>query len=305
IAFVVMGNVFPPDKDVHATYDLKGSTAGRVVSDAEIAAAGGPSGNVVLKDLNWLRAGHRLRLGPRKARLLLDQLALDVAFLRANGIMDYSLLVGCHDLPTSNLRNIRAATLAVFEPNIANITMNARQRRRRATSSSSMSSASIASISSADRAATRLSLSHSASVPALPPASADDEPARAAAAVPPVDDRPIATAATPPTSVLPPLPATSSLSAPRLPASQPPERTRARFYRELGGLLATDARDLPDGSELYFLGVIDIFTRYGPAKRAEHAWKSLFAADPRAISAVNPAAYADRFLRFVQGAVDS
>ena len=35
IHFVVMGNVFPPNKDIHETFDLKGSTVGRYIDAKE------------------------------------------------------------------------------------------------------------------------------------------------------------------------------------------------------------------------------------------------------------------------------
>jgi len=53
-----------------------------------------------------------------------------------------------------------------------------------------------------------------------------------------------------------------------------------------------------DGRELYFLGVIDIFTRYSNRKRTEHFLKSLIA-DGAGISAVDPKTYALRFVAFI------
>lgn len=111
IHFVVMGNVNPPNKDVHRTYDLKGSLVGRSVLEEE-ASMIGPI--VVLKDLNWRRSGESLQLGPEKSRVLLKQLEYDVAFLANNEIMDYSLLVGIHDMSRGNMENIRDNTLAEF-----------------------------------------------------------------------------------------------------------------------------------------------------------------------------------------------
>ncbi|KAI8391083.1 uncharacterized protein BYT42DRAFT_526376 [Radiomyces spectabilis] len=103
IHFVVMGNVFPANKDVHETYDLKGSTFGRLTSDEEIER----NPRAVMKDLNWERNHCRLQLGPRKRSLFLDQLDKDVALLKTLNIMDYSLLIGMHDMKRGNTECIR------------------------------------------------------------------------------------------------------------------------------------------------------------------------------------------------------
>ncbi|KAI8975102.1 hypothetical protein BDF20DRAFT_823015 [Mycotypha africana] len=92
IHFVVMGNVLPNDKVVHETYDLKGSTFGRLTPD-EIANQSG----AILKDLNWVLNGKKLELGPQKRNLLMEQLRKDVDLLVRLQVMDYSLLVGIYD----------------------------------------------------------------------------------------------------------------------------------------------------------------------------------------------------------------
>ena len=71
VFFVVMGNVFPIDRPVHERYDLKGSTRGRVTSEEERKDP-----NVVLKDLDWIRAGRKLHLGDDKKRRLLAQVSV-------------------------------------------------------------------------------------------------------------------------------------------------------------------------------------------------------------------------------------
>lgn len=95
VHFIVMNNLFPPYYDMKRTYDLKGSTLGReyVVHPGEE-----PKPTAVLKDLNWTRKKEHLILGPKKAKLFLDQLERDVALLKRLNIMDYSLLVGIHDI---------------------------------------------------------------------------------------------------------------------------------------------------------------------------------------------------------------
>ena len=91
VYFVVMGNVFPIDKPIHERYDLKGSTRGRVTSEEERQDP-----NVVLKDLDWIRAGRKLHLGADKKRRLLAQIKKDCALLERLEVIDYSMLVGIH-----------------------------------------------------------------------------------------------------------------------------------------------------------------------------------------------------------------
>jgi 1-phosphatidylinositol-4-phosphate 5-kinase len=72
-----MGNVFPPNKDIHETYDLKGSLIGRAVSEEE--ASKNP--RAVLKDLNWLEKHKKLMLGPVKRKQFVDMMEKDVKVL--------------------------------------------------------------------------------------------------------------------------------------------------------------------------------------------------------------------------------
>lgn len=112
IHFVVMNNLFPPHRDIHATFDLKGSTIGRDYKEEELEN----NPRATLKDLNWLRRQRSLELGLQKKRLFLEQLQRDVVLLKRLQIMDYSLLVGIHDLSRGNEENLRDKTLQVFNP---------------------------------------------------------------------------------------------------------------------------------------------------------------------------------------------
>ncbi|KAF7727739.1 Phosphatidylinositol-4-phosphate 5-kinase [Apophysomyces ossiformis] len=98
IHFVVMGNVFPANKDVHEVYDLKGSTFGRLTPEEKLIK----NPHLVMKDRNWVDRNMKLQLGPDKRELLLTQLHRDVELLKKLNIMDYSLLVGIHDLNRGN-----------------------------------------------------------------------------------------------------------------------------------------------------------------------------------------------------------
>jgi 1-phosphatidylinositol-4-phosphate 5-kinase len=91
---------------------LKGSTFGRDYREADLEK----NPRATLKDLNWLRRQQHLELGIQKKRLFLEQLQKDVVLLKKLQIMDYSLLVGIHDLSRGNEENLRDKTLQVFNP---------------------------------------------------------------------------------------------------------------------------------------------------------------------------------------------
>lgn len=110
IHFVIMNNLFPPHKDIHETYDLKGSTIGREYPEEK--AAKNP--RAVLKDLNWINRNKSLELGPEKRALLTEQLRRDSELLKKLNVMDYSLLVGIHNMQRGNKDMVRKNTLKVF-----------------------------------------------------------------------------------------------------------------------------------------------------------------------------------------------
>ena len=68
-----------------------------------------------LKDLNWIHRGRQLEFGPHKRQLFEDQLKRDVVLLQRLQIMDYSLLVGIHDMNRGNSENLRDGLLTVFQ----------------------------------------------------------------------------------------------------------------------------------------------------------------------------------------------
>ncbi|KAJ9078772.1 Phosphatidylinositol-4-phosphate 5-kinase [Entomophthora muscae] len=146
IHFVVMANVFPPTKDIHSQFDLKGSTLGRYLDEAAASDAKLPP---VLKDLNWLNQSRSLELGPTKRQLFFQQVRSDVDFLARHNIMDYSLLLGIHDMQRGNRDKLRQATLSVFDPmaaeqiNLANQNYSPEQLRQ-GTSPDQMALAGVA-----------------------------------------------------------------------------------------------------------------------------------------------------------------
>lgn len=109
--FVVMNNLFPPHRDIHVKYDLKGSTFGRYTRVPKGENPALPTNT--LKDLNWLENREKIYFGPDKRKLFLQQLEADVRLLKKINVMDYSLLLGIHDLKKGNAALL---TLLVFDP---------------------------------------------------------------------------------------------------------------------------------------------------------------------------------------------
>lgn len=93
-------------------FDLKGSTIGRDFREEDLAK----NHRATLKDLNWLRRNYHLELGPGKREAFIEQMKRDVSLLQRLHIMDYSMLVGIHDLEKGNEQNLRENMLKVFQP---------------------------------------------------------------------------------------------------------------------------------------------------------------------------------------------
>ncbi|XP_050205451.1 phosphatidylinositol 4-phosphate 5-kinase 2-like [Mercurialis annua] len=89
IRFVVMGNLFCSEYRIHKRFDLKGSSYGRVTDKAE----GEIDETTTLKDLDL---NYVFRIERSWYQELIRQIDRDCEFLEAEGIMDYSLLIGLH-----------------------------------------------------------------------------------------------------------------------------------------------------------------------------------------------------------------
>lgn len=116
IHFIVMNNLFPPHRDIHLKYDLKGSTWGRYTRVEEQVKGKEKKelSDYTLKDLNWLERDDRIKFGPEKRKIFLTQLEADVKLLKKINVMDYSLLLGIHDVKKGN--SLATAKLSVYEP---------------------------------------------------------------------------------------------------------------------------------------------------------------------------------------------
>ncbi|KAI9228576.1 MAG: hypothetical protein DHS80DRAFT_15384 [Piptocephalis tieghemiana] len=241
IHFVVMSNINPPHRDIHYTYDLKGSLVGRRIPQEQLDKAP----QKVRKDLNWLDEERKLELGPQKRAELVGQLERDVGMLERLNIMDYSMLVGVHDVRRGNMEGVRGKTLSVFDPDPEGLALlgNAGEEGE-------------------DEEDLDEKYSHHHPYP-----SHQHHPSHG--------------------------PSQHVLS--------PPPHSSCIFQRDDGGFLGTDEENQAL-DVLYYIGIIDILTPYTATKRFEHVWKAL-AHDASLISAVNPRAYARRFLNFMIHAI--
>lgn len=112
VHFIVMNNLFPSQRDIHIKYDLKGSTWGRKY---EVPVNLKDLSNFTLKDLNWLERKDKIKFGPEKRKLFFEQLEKDVKLLQKINVMDYSLLLGIHDVKKGN-NTETIQRLSIFDP---------------------------------------------------------------------------------------------------------------------------------------------------------------------------------------------
>uniref|UniRef100_A0A8V5GXH8 Phosphatidylinositol 5-phosphate 4-kinase type-2 gamma n=1 Tax=Melopsittacus undulatus TaxID=13146 RepID=A0A8V5GXH8_MELUD len=90
---LVMRNTFSHRLPVHRKYDLKGSLVSREASDKEKG-----KDLPTLKDMDFLNKNEKVYVGQETQRDFMDKLKRDVEFLVQLRIMDYSLLLGIHEV---------------------------------------------------------------------------------------------------------------------------------------------------------------------------------------------------------------
>ncbi|RZB97596.1 Phosphatidylinositol 4-phosphate 5-kinase 8 isoform D [Glycine soja] len=95
VRFVVMGNVFCTELQIHRRYDLKGSSQGRYTNNDKINC------NTTLKDLDLK---YEFQMDKKLRESLLKQISLDCKFLESQHIIDYSLLLGLHFRAPENMK---------------------------------------------------------------------------------------------------------------------------------------------------------------------------------------------------------
>lgn len=276
IHFVIMNNLFPAHLDIHRTFDLKGSTIGREFKEEELEK----HPRATLKDLNWLRRNSHLEFGPPKKQVFVDQIEKDVEILKKLKIMDYSLLVGIHDISKGNDEGLRGRTLQVFQP-MGDEEDTANMSNMAHTHPGHPGLVRTPSTMEAVRKAKELRQTLKLQKPVPMGRSTTRMP----------DE----------------MPRLDRLSgnmsnggingAPTLDGKSP-SRSSNVFYRDEGGFQASHD-DGRAGEEIYYLGIIDCLTKYSMLKRTEHFFKG-FTAPEAEISAIPPERYGARFIKFMK-----
>eukprot|EP00828_Plagiopyla_frontata_P047341 TRINITY_DN8718_c0_g1_i1.p2 TRINITY_DN8718_c0_g1~~TRINITY_DN8718_c0_g1_i1.p2 ORF type:complete len:180 (-),score=38.44 TRINITY_DN8718_c0_g1_i1:135-674(-) len=92
-----MKNVFFTAQEIHKRYDLKGSTFSRFTTDLDQSVA--------RKDLNAIEDNFKLLLSQEDQLTYQQQIENDCKFFEKNNIIDYSLLIGIHEMPKEQIEN--------------------------------------------------------------------------------------------------------------------------------------------------------------------------------------------------------
>ncbi|KAI5302820.1 Phosphatidylinositol-4-phosphate 5-kinase, partial [Ascosphaera pollenicola] len=269
IHFVVMNNLFPPHRDIHQMFDLKGSTVGRDYREEDLAR----NPRATMKDLNWLRREKRLHCGPLRKEVFLAQVKRDVALLQRCNIMDYSLLVGMHDTRKGNDEQLRDRALQVYQPGnkggqLKGLGSGAEEQARQSADSSGP--AQDGSVLAQAQGPRIPNLEHTSS-------QKYSRPSR------------------------------QSFREMSIPLERMKDKSveeildqtkQLVFYSEEGGFRATNQAGDAIG-EIYYLGIIDCLTTYGVVKKAENFWKGL-SHNRNEISPIPPVSYANRFIEFIE-----
>jgi 1-phosphatidylinositol-4-phosphate 5-kinase len=113
IRVVIMNNILPSDIPIHQKYDLKGSTYKRKASKTELAKK-----SPTFKDIDFLEQ-HKdgLILDEKHYENIISSLKRDCLILQSFGIMDYSMLLGIHNLELAQNEN-QAAIEAYYDSKI-------------------------------------------------------------------------------------------------------------------------------------------------------------------------------------------
>lgn len=289
IHFVVMNNLFPPHMDIHSTYDVKGSTVGRVTTEDD--KKGNPRGT--LKDLNWLNSKQYLQLSPEKRDAFLRQIENDVELLARLKIMDYSLLLGIHNMKEVNVPSPLVTTVTPERSGVSPVvpTSPAPLTRTPSVAGQNYRHRDLRRmVTPRDGLVTMTQLQSSPSQASILQHPAVTQPT-------PSIDRTLNQAQS--------LPLSSILSG-EAGAQQSVGMQHNIFYQFEGGVRSQYKGGAP-GEVIYFLGIIDLLTNYGPRKRLENIWKGLGRSDEfkKQISAVPPQRYASRFRDFISGMTKS
>lgn len=90
---LVMRNIFNNRYKIQIKYDIKGSSVDRAASSKEKE-----KDSPTFKDNDLINDGRLINIGPEAKKQFMEKLKRDVDFLCSLKMMDYSLLIGVHDV---------------------------------------------------------------------------------------------------------------------------------------------------------------------------------------------------------------
>ncbi|KAA3678914.1 1-phosphatidylinositol-4-phosphate 5-kinase [Paragonimus westermani] len=310
IRFVVMNNLLPSSVRIHDKYDLKGSTYRRRASDKELARD-----SPTLKDLDFReRHPDGIWLEAETYDALIKTIEKDCLVLESLQIMDYSLLLGIHNLDQAKRDRKAAAQTSGLAPVAASggdeceaPTINANHNGFHPDVASSQRDiveplrSSFTSNSSMTTAAS--SRSHQYRVPLgadgeriLPVGSLTDPVNQAQASSPSSNFQRGTSRARSGKRLAAYCTAMESIEA----SSKPVE-----LEKEELGLIPSGgipARSSTGDRLLLYMGIIDILQSYRLAKKLEHGLFAL-AIDGETVSVAPPNFYSQRFQEFLSRTV--
>jgi len=293
VRFIIMNNVFDTQLFVEERYDLKGSTVGRHASEKERKRE-----TPILKDLDFLDANRKLKIGNEMKQKILKQLESDCKFLQEMNIMDYSILLGCHKLTEEDAEVLEAYQKKKASP----IPIDDK------------STLTVPNLGASVQPDYNLNSEHDGNAQDIPLISVDKDNA-------PIISEGSASSSANNARILQNVTQseTSQPSSPQNPRASitavdlfkifkvgntemhlskhfQGEKT-SEFQRFHGGILS-EPLDEKGTREIYFIGIIDLLQAWTNVKIMENVFKGL-KYDRKQISAVNPKSYAARFQHFV------
>ncbi|XP_010522930.1 PREDICTED: phosphatidylinositol 4-phosphate 5-kinase 10-like [Tarenaya hassleriana] len=270
--FVVMSNVLQSDVFMSKVYDLKGSPLGRTSKKIKVRE------KTILKDIDL---DFCFYVDPLTRRRLIKQAKLDCELLEAEGIMDYSLMLGVQ------VKGSCPGSLDELSP-----VYDSSSPRESLDSFSSLFMKTASN--SPDRSSTMYSCTPSRD-------SMDSESSISIKSMASINSTPVVIeCADSPQMKKPPKSTLSEAFFNSGSSTNFGMKIGARAKRmETGGGRGKKIKGTEEWYEVVlYLGIIDTFQSYGVRKRIEHCYKSI-QHDSKSISAVHPKVYSSRFLDFV------
>ena len=291
--WIVMRNVFSVQLPTHRKYDLKGSTVDRVASPKERLKT-----NPTLKDLDFLVDYDKLNVSSAAKDYLMGILKEDVDFLVSQNLMDYSMLIGVHDCLQDPELDEEVLVYDVIEDNSSGDDGLGPEANPPAPGTeASFFPSQLTDIQETDGMQQRTFKPK----PFIADNCKDADVAENEGFWP-VVDKSIDVYCLPYVPVIPVLRLEDPVSV-RSVKSVSSERTKDSNTDPDNDVIPKESTIQLPKAEMYFMGLVDILTRYGTKKKTAHAAKTVKHKTSTQISTVNSEQYARRFLDFIDNSI--